>query len=43
MEKRGRKPLAFRCDKCKSGFTYITKKHIVCRKCGHKSRRKDGK
>jgi uncharacterized Zn ribbon protein len=25
------------CERCKSGYVYITKKKIVCRRCGYEA------
>ena len=32
MEKKNKKP---RCEECDSGFVYVTKTKIICRRCGH--------
>jgi len=40
----GRKRVkVFRCEKCFSANTYITKKERVCRKCGFRKKLKLGK
>ncbi len=36
-DKKNSRPV---CKKCSSGYIYITKKKIVCRRCGHIEHRK---